>query len=161
MPTNLYGPGDNYHLENSHVIPALVRKFHEAKMEGVPVVTVWGTGAPRREFLYSDDMGEACVFLLNVESKRFGSLLAGERNDGLPPLLNIGVGHDLTIRELAERIKEVVGYGGEIVFDDTKPDGTYRKLLDISRLKNMGWQPRVSIDEGLVLAYQDYQEYQQ
>ena len=124
MPTNLYGPGDNYHPENSHVIPALIRRFHEAKLAKAPSVTVWGTGTPKREFLYSEDMADACVYLMNLPDEQFVPLLGQDRNDGLAPLVNIGVGEDLTIRELAETVKSVVGYAGEIVFDATKPDGT-------------------------------------
>ncbi len=156
MPTNLYGPGDNYHPENSHVIPALIRKFHEAKISGVPTVTVWGTGTPRREFLYSDDMADACVFLMNLPDEKFVPLLGQDRNDGLPPLMNIGVGHDLTIRELAETVKSVVGYAGEIEFDATKPDGTPRKLLDVTRLTLMGWQAGTGLKAGLANVYADF-----
>ncbi len=156
MPTNLYGPGDNYHPENSHVIPALIRKFHEAKVNGSPTVTVWGTGTPRREFLYSDDMAEACIFLMSLPDEQFIPLLGRDRNDGLPPLVNIGVGHDLSIRELAEQIREVVGYRGEIVFDTTKPDGTPRKLLDVIRLMNMGWTACTALRSGLERTYGDY-----
>lgn len=156
MPTNLYGPGDNYHPQNSHVIPALIRRFHEAKVSGAPSVTVWGSGTPRREFLYSDDMAEACVFLMDLPEARFMPLLAQDRNDGPPPLVNIGVGEDLTIRELAELVRQVVGYAGEIVFDTTKPDGTPRKLLDVSRLHGLGWRARVDIATGLQRAYADF-----
>lgn len=156
MPTNLYGPGDNYHPQNSHVIPALIRRFHEAKVSGAPSVTVWGSGTPRREFLYSDDMAEACVFLMDLPEARFMPLLAQDRNDGPPPLVNIGVGEDLTIRELAELVRQVVGYAGEIVFDTTKPDGTPRKLLDVSRLHGLGWRARVDIATGLERAYADF-----
>ncbi|ATE60536.1 GDP-L-fucose synthase family protein [Thauera sinica] len=156
MPTNLYGPGDNYHPQNSHVIPALIRKFHEAKVAGSPSVTVWGTGTPRREFLYSDDMADACVFLMELPGAQFEPLLAGDRNDGLPPLVNIGVGEDLTIRELAETVRKVVGYEGDIVFDATRPDGTPRKLMDVGRLYGMGWRPQVPLEEGLRRAYLDF-----
>lgn len=159
MPTNLYGPGDNYHPENSHVIPALIRKFHEAKVNGEPTVTVWGTGTPRREFLYSDDMAEACVFLMTLPPEQFDALLGSdEAATGvfMPPLINIGVGEDLTIRELAERVKRVIGYAGEIEFDPSKPDGTPRKLLDVSRLQGLGWKARRSLEEGLAATYADY-----
>lgn len=156
MPTNLYGPGDNYHLENSHVIPALIRKFHEAKETRNPTVTVWGTGTPRREFLYSDDMADACVHLMNLPDEQFLPLLAQNRNAGLPPLINIGVGEDMTIRELAETVKAVVGYQGGIVFDASKPDGTPRKLLDVSRLGSQGWQATTSFRDGLTFAYTDF-----
>ena len=159
MPTNLYGPGDNYHPENSHVIPALIRKFHEAKVKGQPTVSVWGTGTPRREFLYSDDMADACVFLMRLPDAQFDTLLGSdEAKTGvfMPPLVNIGVGHDLTIRELAETIRAVVGYPGGIVFDTTKPDGTPRKLLDVSRLLGMGWKAPTDFVEGLKRAYAEF-----
>ena len=156
MPTNLYGPGDNYHPENSHVIPALIRRFHEAKLANVPSVTVWGTGTPRREFLYSEDMADACVYLMNLPDEKFVPLLGQDRNDGLAPLVNIGVGEDITIRELAETVKNVVGYGGEIVFDATKPDGTPRKLMDVGRLNGMGWQAKTPFALGIQQAYADF-----
>ncbi|ODU99301.1 MAG: GDP-fucose synthetase [Thiobacillus sp. SCN 63-57] len=156
MPTNLYGPGDNYHPENSHVIPALIRRFHEAKLANAPNVTVWGTGTPRREFLYSDDMADACVYLMSLPDEQFVPLLGQDRNDGLAPLMNIGVGHDLTIRELAETVKDVVGYQGMIEFDSTKPDGTPRKLMDVGRLNAMGWSAHMEMREGLARAYQDF-----
>jgi len=159
MPTNLYGPGDNYHPENSHVIPALIRKFHEAKQSNAPTVTVWGTGTPRREFLYSDDMADACVFLMNLPDEQYQTLLGSdEAKTGRfePPLVNIGTGTDVTIRELAETIKSVVGYTGEIVFDPAMPDGTPRKLMDVSRLNQSGWHPAVQLVEGLSHAYADF-----
>jgi GDP-L-fucose synthase len=156
MPTNLYGPGDNYHPENSHVIPALLRKFHEAKINKATSVTVWGTGTPRREFLYSEDMADACVYLMSLPEARFVPMLGQDRNDGLPPLMNIGVGHDLTIRKLAEVIRDVVGYNGDIVFDSSKPDGTMRKLMDVTRLKALGWSEKVEMREGMTHAYKDY-----
>ena len=156
MPTNLYGPGDNYHPENSHVIPALIRKFHEARQTGSPTVTVWGTGAPKREFMYSEDMADACVYLMALPDEQFTLLLGQDRNDGLPPLVNIGVGEDLTIRELAETVKQVTGYAGTIVFDSSKPDGTPRKLMDVTRLNQMGWKHSTSLSRGLQLAYADY-----
>jgi GDP-L-fucose synthase len=156
MPTNLYGPGDNYHPENSHVIPALIRRFHEAKLASAPSVTVWGTGTPRREFLYSEDMADACVYLMNMPDKKFVPLLGQDRNDGLPPLMNIGVGEDITIRELAEKVKGVVGYAGAIEFDSTKPDGTPRKLMDVGRLTAMGWKARTSMHTGLEMAYKNF-----
>ncbi|HYN55493.1 MAG TPA: GDP-L-fucose synthase [Methylotenera sp.] len=160
MPTNLYGAGDNYHLENSHVIPALIRKFHEAKVNGQPTVKVWGTGTPKREFLYSDDMAEACVFVMNLADEHFQPLLASDRNDGLPPLLNLGSGTDLSIAELADLVKEVVGFEGEIVFDSTKPDGTLRKLMDSSRLNQLGWNVSTSLRDGLQHAYQNFKNYE-
>jgi len=156
MPTNLYGPGDNYHPENSHVIPALIRKFHEARLNNAPSVTVWGTGTPRREFMYSEDMADACVYLMNMPDAQYIPLLAQDRNDGLPPLMNIGVGHDLSIRELAETIGNVVGFTGEIVFDATMPDGTPRKLMDVHRLNGMGWKAQSSLRTGLAAAYIDF-----
>ena len=156
MPTNLYGPGDNYDLETSHVIPALIRKFHEAKRRGDKQVIVWGSGTPRREFLYSDDMAEACLFLMNLPDEQFAAVLNPQPS--APPLINLGVGHDLTIRELAETVKAVVGFAGEIVLDPTKPDGTPRKLLDVSRLQAQGWQAGTSLEEGLRRAYKDFQE---
>ena len=158
MPTNLYGPGDNYDLDTSHVIPALIRKFHEAKVRGDKEAVVWGTGAPRREFLYSDDMADACVFLMNLGDARFRQMLDG--NGGvLPPLINIGTGTDLTIRELAERVGEAVGFTGEIVFDANKPDGTSRKLLDVSRMNALGWHADLSLQDGLKYAYHDFIRY--
>jgi len=156
MPTNLYGPGDNYHPENSHVIPALIRKFHEATQASSPTVTVWGTGTPKREFMYSEDMADACVYLMTLPDAQFTPLLGQDRNDGLPPLVNIGVGEDLTIRELAETVKQVTGYAGTIVFDSSKPDGTPRKLMDVTRLNQMGWKHSTSLSQGLQLAYADF-----
>lgn len=156
MPTNLYGPGDNYHPENSHVIPALIRKFHEAKVSGAHVVTVWGTGTPKREFLYSDDMADACVFLMSLPDAQFEPLVGKDRTDGLAPLVNIGVGEDLTIRELASAVRRVVGFEGDIVFDTSKPDGTPRKLMDVGRLNDMGWKAATSLDAGLLTAYCDF-----
>jgi GDP-L-fucose synthase len=156
MPTNLYGPGDNYHPENSHVIPALIRKFHAAKQCNAPSVSVWGTGTPKREFLYSDDMADACVFLLGLPDEQFKALLGSDEaktGEFIPPVVNIGVGEDITIKELAETVKTVVGYQGEIEFDVTKPDGTPRKLMDVSRLTGMGWKARTAFVEGLQQAY--------
>ena len=161
MPTNLYGAGDNYHLENSHVIPALIRKFHEAKLNKQSTVTVWGTGTPKREFLYSDDMAEACVFLMNIDDVAFQKLLAADRNDGLPPVLNLGSGVDSTIAELADLVKNTVGFNGEVIFDSTKPDGTMRKLMDSSRLNQLGWKLSTTLTNGLVLAYQDFKKSQE
>ncbi|MEW5791525.1 MAG: GDP-L-fucose synthase family protein [Pseudomonadota bacterium] len=155
MPTNLYGPGDNYDLNTSHVLPALIRKFHEAKQQGAREVVVWGTGTPRREFLYSDDLAEACLFLLNLPPARYQALLATAEQ---PPLINIGVGEDLSIRALAELVADVVGFRGALVFDPSKPDGTPRKLLDVSRLQQLGWRARVALRAGIELAYQDYKE---
>ena len=159
MPTNLYGPGDNYHPENSHVIPAMIRKLHEAKVNNQDAVTIWGTGTPKREFLYSDDMAEACLFVMNLNDEQFKPILAADRNDGLPPLLNLGSGNDLTIAELANLIKEVVGFEGEIALDNTKPDGTMRKLMDSARLNQLGWGVKMQLKDGLTSAYQDFKNF--
>ena len=159
MPSNLYGPGDNYHPENSHVIPALIRKFHEAKVSGNAVVTVWGTGTPRREFVYSDDMADACIYLMSLPEKKFASLLGSdEAQTGCfePPLVNVGVGEDITIRDLAIMIRKVIGFKGELVFDTSKPDGTPRKLMDTTRLNSMGWCARTPLAEGLAVAYREF-----
>ena len=158
MPTNLYGPGDNYHLENSHVIPALIRKFHEAKINNQPAVTVWGTGTPKREFLYSDDMAEACLYVMNLSEELFKPLLASNRNDGLPPLLNLGSNSDLTIAELANLVKDLVDFKGDIIYDTTKLDGTMRKLMDSGRLNQLGWHASTSLKVGLKQSYQDFKE---
>jgi GDP-L-fucose synthase len=159
MPTNLYGPGDNYHPENSHVIPALIRKFHEAKASGASTVTVWGTGTPKREFLYSDDMADACVFLMNLPDDKYESLLGSDESKTgkfEPPLINIGVGHDVSISELAQTVSATVGYTGGIVFDTTKPDGTPRKLMDVAKLHALGFQHRTTLEQGLKTAYADF-----
>jgi GDP-L-fucose synthase len=151
MPTNLYGPGDNYHPDNSHVIPALIRRIHEAKMNNAPSVVIWGTGNPRREFLYVDDMAAACVHVMNLDKAAY------EKNT--QPMLshiNVGYGDDLTICQLAESIADTVGYLGKVTFDTSKPDGTPRKLMDSSRLNAMGWFPKVNLKEGLALAYEDF-----
>nr|WHW29503.1 putative GDP-L-fucose synthetase [uncultured bacterium] len=156
MPTNLYGPDDNYHPENSHVIPALIRKFHEAKIGGAKEVVVWGTGKPRREFMYSDDMADACVYLMQLPDESFSALLGSdETKTGRfePPLINIGVGSDVTILALAEMIRRVVGFEGSLVFDTGKPDGTLRKLQCIDRLASIGWSPQTSLEDGLRKAY--------
>jgi len=142
MPTNLYGPGDNYHAHNSHVLPALIRRFHEAKEAGAPSVSAWGTGSPRREFLHADDLADACAFLLAQDSP--------------PDWLNVGTGTDVTIRELTERVAATVGYEGQIKWDTTKPDGTPRKLLDVSRLSALGWRARTSLEDGLRQTYASY-----
>ena len=189
MPTNLYGPGDSYNLMNSHVIPAMIRKFYLAKLASEfnwsaieqdevkngpipqdmrdrllatcnsrlpPIVSIWGTGTPRREFMYSEDMADACVYLMNLLEDQFKPLLSADRNEGLPPMINVGVGLDLTIRELAETIKEIVGYQGKIEFDTNKPDGTSRKLVDVQRLSAIGWKASTDIQNGLVYTYQDF-----
>ena len=154
MPTNLYGPGDNYDLATSHVLPALIRRFHEAKVRGDQTVTLWGTGSPRREFLYSDDMAAACLHLLELPPDELASLV----NHRAPPLVNVGSGEDLTIRELAERVRAVVGTEANIVWDSSKPDGTPRKLLDVSRLAALGWRPSIELDDGIRRAYASYAE---
>lgn len=152
MPTNLYGPGDNYDLQTSHVLPALIRKMHEAKERGDREVVVWGTGTPRREFLYSDDMADACLKLMNLSDDLFEAMLARYQ----PPLINVGCGEDVTIRELAETAAKVVGFPGKLVFDTSKPDGTMRKLLDVGRMFSLGWKPEVSLRAGVAAAYRDY-----
>ena len=144
MPTNLYGPGDNFDLENSHVLPAILRKFHEAKLSGHTPVTLWGTGQPKREFLYVDDLADACIFSMSRE-------IAPEN------ILNVGTGKDISIEELAELIQEIAGHQGEILWDRTKPDGTLRKLLDVSKLQAMGWKARIGLRDGIAMTYKYYQ----
>jgi len=159
MPTNLYGPGDNYHPENSHVIPALIRKFHEAKQINAPTVSVWGTGTPKREFLYGDDMADACVFLMSLPDEAYQTLLGSdEAKTGRfePPLVNIGAGTDVTIRELAATVMDVIGFKGGIVYDSSKPDGTPRKLLDVARMTQHGWRASTSLRNGIAQAYADF-----
>ncbi len=142
MPTNLYGYNDNYHPENSHVLPALIRRFHEAKVNNIPDVTIWGTGSPLREFMFSTDLADACVFLMkNYNDDQF---------------INIGVGEDLRIKELALLIKQIVGYEGNVLFDTSKPDGTPRKLMDVSKLHNLGWKHKIPLEKGITLAYEDF-----
>lgn len=144
MPTNLYGPNDNYDLKNSHVLPALIRKFHEAKLNNSPSVELWGTGSPKREFLHADDLADACVFLMeNFSEEGF---------------VNIGTGEDLSIHELAMLIKNIVGYEGELVYDKTKPDGTPRKLMDVSKLHAIGWKARISLEDGIRSVYEEYKK---
>jgi GDP-L-fucose synthase len=154
MPTNLYGPGDNFDLEKSHVLPALIRKFHEAKISRAPEVSVWGTGSPRREFLHVDDMAAACLYFLGLPDPTYTDLVKNLK----PCLINIGMGRDITIRELAELIKEIVGFAGEIVFDTAKPDGTPQKLLDISRMYKLGWKAEISLREGIAGTYDWYKK---
>ncbi|MBW1695577.1 MAG: GDP-L-fucose synthase [Deltaproteobacteria bacterium] len=150
MPTNLYGPGDNFNLETSHVLPALIRKFHEAKRDGRKAVTIWGTGKPRREFMHVDDLADAAVFLMNLDSRHYERFITHEQ----VPLVNIGFGKDISILELAHLVKEIIGFEGDIVFDTSKPDGTPRKLLDVSRLTDMGWAPRIPLWEGIQKTYE-------
>ncbi|HNU89374.1 MAG TPA: GDP-L-fucose synthase [Ferruginibacter sp.] len=142
MPTNLYGLNDNYHPENSHVLPALIRRFHEAKVSGLDEVVIWGSGSPKREFLYADDLADACLFLMEEYSNK--------------EIVNIGCGEDLSIKELAEMVKEVTGYTGNLVFDTSKPDGTPRKLLDVSKINALGWRYKTSLKEGMSIAYRDF-----
>lgn len=144
MPTNLYGPNDNYHPENSHVLPALIRKFHEAKRDGLPFVTLWGTGSPRREFLHVDDLADACYFLMQHHNE--------------PGLVNIGVGEDLPILELARMVQRTVGYTGEIRHDLSKPDGTPRKLMDVGKMTGLGWKAKIGLEEGIAEVYREFQE---
>ncbi len=151
MPTNLYGLGDNYHPENSHVIPALIRRFHEAKIAGAPSVSIWGTGTPKREFLYVDDMAAASVYVMNLDKNTYDA-----QTQPMQSHINVGYGEDVTIRELAQTVGQVVGYKGEIVFDISKPDGTPRKWMDSSRLKALGWKPQVDLQSGLAKAYEDF-----
>jgi GDP-L-fucose synthase len=154
MPTNLYGPEDNFDLEKSHVLPALVRKFHEAKKSGAPEVVVWGTGSPRREFLHVDDMAAACLYLLGLPDQTYRDLVQNMK----PCLINIGMGKDITIRELAELVKEIVGFRGQIIFDTDRPDGTPQKLLDISRMNKLGWKAKISLREGITGTYDWYKK---
>jgi GDP-L-fucose synthase len=153
MPTNLYGPGDNYHPENSHVIPALIRRFHEAKANGASKVTIWGTGTPRREFLYVDDMADACVHVMELDRATYDA--------NTTPMLshiNVGTGEDVTIREVAEIIRKAVGFDGDIEFDTSKPDGTPRKLMDTSKLSRLGWRPGVRLGEGIKETYLHFRQ---
>jgi GDP-L-fucose synthase len=149
MPTNLYGPGDNFDLNHSHVLPALIRKTAEAIRNGATELVVWGTGTPRRELLYSDDVAQACVFLMNLDEERYNSLLV----EDAPPLINIGTGEDITIRELAETVARVLGFKGKLVFDSTKPDGTPRKLMDVTILHQLGWHHSVDLEHGIRLTW--------
>jgi GDP-L-fucose synthase len=153
MPTNLYGPGDNYHPENSHVIPALIRRFHEAKEADAPEVVVWGTGTPRREFLHVDDMAAASVYVMNLSSAEYQA-----HTSPMCSHINVGYGSDVTIKELAELVAGVVGYPGAIEFDSSKPDGTPRKLMDSGRIKELGWQPEIDLEQGLINAYADFRD---
>jgi len=151
MPTNLYGPGDNYHPQNSHVIPALIRRFHEAKVNNAPSVAIWGSGTPKREFLYVDDMAAASVFVMNLPKAVYD-----QHTSPMLSHINVGYGSDITIAELAQAVSDTVGYQGQITFDNTQPDGSPRKLMDSSRLNALGWQAEVGLEQGLALAYQDF-----
>lgn len=155
MPTNLYGENDNFHLQNSHVIPALIRKFHDAKVSNSPTVSVWGTGKAMREFLHVEDMAAACLHVIALDKKQYQSC-----TEPMLSHLNVGTGKDVTVRELAETIQDVVGYQGQISWDATKPDGTPRKLMDISKLTSLGWAPRIALKQGLELTYQWFVEHQ-
>jgi GDP-L-fucose synthase len=154
MPTNLYGPGDNYDLANSHVLPALIRKTADAIRTGASTVTVWGSGTPRRELLYSDDLAQACVFLMTLDDERFNTLFT----ESDPPLINIGTGEDVTIRELAETVAKVLGFKGTLVFDSSKPDGTPRKLMEVTRLHNLGWHHTTGLEEGIRRTWEQVQD---
>jgi GDP-L-fucose synthase len=154
MPTNLYGPGDNYHPENSHVIPALIRRFHEAKAIGAPKVTIWGTGTPRREFLYVDDMAAASVYVMNLDKSIYD-----QHTSPMQSHINVGYGQDVSIAEVAQLIGQVIGYQGSIDFDSSKPDGSPRKLMHSSRINSLGWQASIDLSRGLNLAYQDFLKY--
>ena len=151
MPTNLYGPGDNYHPENSHVIPGMIYRFHEAKINNLESVTIWGTGRSKREFLYVDDMTDASIHVMNVDKKTYD-----EHTSSMRSHINVGSGSELSIKELAETIKEIVGFKGEINFDPTKPEGSVRKFLDSKRIENIGFTPEINLKEGLIKTYQDY-----
>ena len=155
MPTNLYGTGDNYHPENSHVLPALIRRIHEAKTQGADGVTIWGTGTPRREFLFVDDMASASVHVMNLSSEIYSANVQPMHSH-----INVGAGEDLSILELAQLIKKIVGFTGEIRIDPSKPDGTPRKLMDNTRMKGLGWAPTISLEEGIKIAYKDYRDNQ-
>ena len=154
MPNNMYGPGDNFDLSNSHFLPALIRKMHEAKINGEKQVTIWGTGTPRRELLYSEDMADACVFLMNMPDKQFSSLT---REHSLP-WINIGTGQDMTITDIARVVAQVIGFEGDFIYDRSKPDGTMQKLLDNSRIHSLGWHPTVTLRDGISLAYQAWMD---
>lgn len=154
MPSNLYGPGDNFDLNNSHVLPALIRKAHTARKNGEATMTVWGTGTPRRELLYSDDLAAGCIFLITMPDEQFETLLSND----FPPLINVGTGEDVTIAELAETAKRIVGFEGDIVYDTTKPDGTPRKVMDVSRIHNLGWKHTTSLEVGIRRVYEGVRE---
>jgi GDP-L-fucose synthase len=153
IPTNLYGPGDNYHLKNSHVIPALIRRFYEAKINKEKKVILWGTGVPKREFLYVDEMAEACVIIMNIEKKEYLSNICNGSSH-----INIGTESEINIKELATIIKDIVSYNGTLEFDSSKPDGVYRKLLNSEKIKSLGWKPKVSLKDGILITYEDFKK---
>lgn len=155
MPSNVYGPGDNYNLELSHVIPALIRRMHEAAVSGCKEVALWGTGTAKREFLYSDDLADACLYLLNLDEAAFSKLTG---NMTTAPVINVGTGQDLTIRELAELVAHTVGFGGLLKFDETKPEGTPRKILDLSKISSLGWQATTTLRDGIKLTYREFKK---
>ncbi len=157
MPTNLYGIGDNYHPENSHVLPALIRRMHEAKQNNADSVTIWGSGKPLREFLYSDDLAQACVFLL--ENINYKDIAFEDASGTIQAHINIGSGMEISIRQLAETIQKVVGFRNKLIFDASKPDGTSRKLMDSNRLRKLGWEPKIELEKGIELAYKDFFDY--
>jgi GDP-L-fucose synthase len=154
MPTNLYGPGDNYHPQNSHVIPALIRRFHEAKVNNAPTVTIWGSGTPKREFLYVDDMAAASVFVMNLPKAVYD-----RHTTPMQSQINVGYGSDITIAELAQAVSKATGFRGNIDFDPTQPDGAPRKLMDSTRLNALGWQAKVHLEQGLAFAYQEFMQH--
>jgi GDP-L-fucose synthase len=158
MPTNLYGPGDNFDLEKSHVLPALIRKFHEAKVSGSGTVTIWGSGTPKREFLHVDDLADACLFLMSLPDRVYDTLLAPGPQSSAPALINIGSGEEVSIRELALLVQATVGFDGELLFDSMKPDGTPRKLCDVSRLHDLGWKHGIGLKDGVIGTYAWYLE---
>lgn len=154
MPTNMYGLGDNYHPENSHVLPALIRRTHESKRDNVSELVVWGSGKPLREFLYADDMAEACVYMISLEDNEYDKIIGDEEKE--PPLINLGSGQEYTIKELAQTICKVIGYEGDLIFDSSKPDGTPRKLLDSSKLDLIGWRAKTDLEKGLFNVYKEF-----
>jgi GDP-L-fucose synthase len=156
MPSNLYGLNDNYDLDGSHVIPGMINKFHEAKKNNKKKVTIWGTGKPLREFTFTDDLASACIDVMNLDHSEFNKITAYNRNDGLPPILNVGSGEEISISDLAKKISKIVGYDGEIYYDQKIPDGTLRKVVNSSRIKKLGWQSKVDLDKGLEIAYDSY-----
>lgn len=158
MPTNLYGLNDNYDNESSHVIPGLINKIFHAKREKIDDVLIWGTGKPLREFMFADDLAEACIYLLNLDEKTFSNIAACDRNDGIAPIINVGTGEELSISDLAKKISSILDYRGNINFDKSKPDGTYRKLLDSKILNNLGWSHQINLDTGLNIVIEDFRK---